>query len=66
MTEELGLHRTVAGGTSDIQFSDNQLFGVVTIDPKLHKIHFIDCYKLSASSFWTCLLHERILPGSPQ
>ena len=63
-TEELRSHCTVVGGTSETQFSDDQLFGVAAMDSKLHNLCFIDRHESSTSSFWTFLLHQRLSLGS--
>ena len=38
LTEQLGSYRKVVGRVSEIQISHNQLFGVTTINLKLHKL----------------------------
>ena len=48
------------GGASEHSFSYDQLFGITTIDSKLHKLHFIDCNKLSTYFFYFFIAHKII------
>ena len=58
-TEQLGSHRAVVERISEIQISDDQLFGVTATKLKFHKLHFIYfCESITSSLVLFCHMKD--------